>query len=234
MLPSFEPLPLERARGPFTHADWFFEIKWDGFRALAYIENGRCRLVSRNGNEFKSFSALNVSLPLECRAQRAVLDGEIVCLNDSGSSQFRNLLFRRGEPRFYAFDLLYCDGEDLRYLPLQERKHRLKGITPRSGLRLLYCDHIELAGEEFFQLVCERDLEGIVAKRRYDPYLADNTTWLKIRNRSYSQWAGREELFEGERPGDPDMGGWNCVLRPVTCSSDDTRKTQVPLHEFVG
>src|SRR5689334_9968410 len=55
MLPIFQPLPLDRALGPFTHADWFFEIKWDGFRALAYIENGRCRLLSRNGNEFKVF-----------------------------------------------------------------------------------------------------------------------------------------------------------------------------------
>jgi ATP-dependent DNA ligase len=63
MLPLFAPRPLDRARGPFTHADWLFEIKWDGFRALAYIENGRCRLVSRNGNEFRSFPALNVTLP---------------------------------------------------------------------------------------------------------------------------------------------------------------------------
>jgi bifunctional non-homologous end joining protein LigD len=123
VLPIFQPLPLERARGPFTHADWLFEIKWDGFRALAYIENVRCRLVSRNGNEFKSFSALSVALPLDCRVKRAVLDGEIVCLDDTGATQFRNLLFRRGEPRFYAFDLLYCEGEDLRYIPLQDRKH---------------------------------------------------------------------------------------------------------------
>src|SRR5215472_14909589 len=101
---------------PFSHPDWLFEIKWDGFRSLAYIENGHCKLVSRNGNEFKSFSDLNLALPLERRAKRAVLDGEIVCLDRKGNSQFKNLLFRRGEPRFYAFDLLSCDGKELRYL----------------------------------------------------------------------------------------------------------------------
>ena len=113
-------MPLSRRAEPFDHPDWLFEIKWDGFRSLAYIENGRCKLVSRNGNEFKSFSALNSALPLECGAKRAVLDGEIVCLDRKGNSQFRNLMFGRGEPRFYAFDLLSCDGEELRYLPLSD------------------------------------------------------------------------------------------------------------------
>jgi bifunctional non-homologous end joining protein LigD len=93
--------------------------------------------VSRKGNEFKSFPVLNIGLPHECRAARAVIDGEIVCLDDSGVSQFNDLLFRRGEPRFYAFDMLELNGEDLRYLPLTDRKHRLRGINPQSGERLL-------------------------------------------------------------------------------------------------
>ena len=170
-------MPLSRRAEPFSHPDWFFEIKWDGFRSLAYIENGRCRLVSRNGNEFKSFRELNSSLPLECRAKRAVLDGEIVCLDKKGNSQFRNLMFRRGEPRFYAFDLLSCNGEDLRYFPLADRKHRLRGVVPHEAERLLYCDHIEERGEHLFRLACKRDLEGIVAKRKFDPYLLDTAKW---------------------------------------------------------
>jgi len=140
-------MPLNRTPEPFSHFDWLFEAKWDGFRCLAYIEHVRCRLVSRNGNEFKSVPALNVSLLLECRAKRAALDGEIVCLDRKGNSQFRNLLFRRGEPRLYAFDLLSCNGEDLRYFALAERKHRLRGVVADEAERLLYCDHIEERGE---------------------------------------------------------------------------------------
>jgi len=202
-------MPLNRRAGAFNHPDWLFEIKWDGFRSLAYIENGRCKLVSRNGNEFKSFPALNSALPLECRAERAVLDGEIVSLDKKGNSQFRNLMSRRGEPRFYAFDLLSCNGEDLRYFPLADRKHRLRGVVPREAERLLYCDHIEERGEHLFRLACKRDLEGIVAKRKFDPYLLDNAKWYKIRNRNYSQWAGREKLFERERSTDPNWHYWN-------------------------
>ncbi len=96
-------MPLGRARAPFSHSDWVYEIKWDGFRALAYVEDGVCRLVSRNGNVFKSFAALAAGLPDELRAGAAVLDGEIVCLDSNGKSQFEELLFRRGEVRFQAF-----------------------------------------------------------------------------------------------------------------------------------
>ncbi len=149
---QFQPMPLVRRREPFTHADWLFEIKWDGFRCLAVIENGRAKLISRNGNEFRSFNELNISLPLECRAQTAVLDGEIVCLDEAGQSNFENLLFRRGEPRFYAFDLLSSEGEDLRFLPLEERKHRLRAVLPRTGERLLYCDHVELSRPQHSKL----------------------------------------------------------------------------------
>jgi ATP-dependent DNA ligase len=80
----------------------------------------------------------------------------------------------------------------------------LRGVIPQHRERLLYCDHVEAAGQELFDLVCKRDLEGIVAKRKYDPYLLDGSAaWLKIRNTDYSQWTGREELFERERSGEP-------------------------------
>lgn len=131
-------MPLgPRVREPFTHLDWIFEVKWDGFRSLVQVEGGECRLISRNGNAFKSFPALNEAFPQELRARSAVLGGEIVALDRHGKSQFRDLLFRRGEPRFYAFDLLSLDGEDLRYLPLIERKARLRSVVPSRGERLL-------------------------------------------------------------------------------------------------
>src|SRR5262249_22990992 len=136
-LPKFQPMPLGRARTPFSHSEWIYEIKWDGFRALAYVDDGLCRLVSRNGNDFKSFPALAAGLADELRAGAAVLDGEIVCLDDDGKSQFEELLFRRGEARFQAFDLLWCEGDDLRYSALVERKARLRAITPQTADWLL-------------------------------------------------------------------------------------------------
>jgi bifunctional non-homologous end joining protein LigD len=209
MLPPFQPMPLQKRLSAFDDPDWIFELKYDGFRALAYIETGECRLISRNGNQFKSFPTLTRALALECKANSAVLDGEIVCFDKHGCSQFEDLLFRRGEPRFIAFDCLYRDGENLRYLPLSERKHRLRGIVPNGRQRLLYCDYVEGVGEALFRFTCERDLEGIIAKRRFDPYLLDGSaSWLKIRNPHYSQLEGREELFERQRSTDPDNAGW--------------------------
>jgi bifunctional non-homologous end joining protein LigD len=143
----------------------------DGFRALAYVHDGDCHLISRNGNQFKSFPALAESLPAELRARSAVLDGEIVALDRHGKTQFRDLLFRRGEPGFYAFDLLWCDREDLRCLPLIDRKGRLLSIVPQRDERLLYCDHVEQDGEKLFRLACQHDLEGIVAKWKSGLYL---------------------------------------------------------------
>jgi bifunctional non-homologous end joining protein LigD len=226
--PQFQPLPLSRARGPFSHTDWLFEIKWDGFRSLLYSDSEGVRLISRNRNTFKSFPGLCEGLARDLRGRRCVLDGEIVCLDSEGKPQFRDLLFQRSEPMFYAFDILWDEhalsddeeemrrfrnGEDLRYLPLIDRKLRLHAVVPKGNERLLYCDHINTDGDGLFRLACEHDLEGIVAKRKSDPYLAEHPTWLKIRNREYSQWVGREELFERERGSNPDFGVWtHCVL----------------------
>jgi bifunctional non-homologous end joining protein LigD len=227
-LPQFQPLPLSRARAPFSHPGWIYEIKWDGFRSLLYSDKDGVHLVSRNGNAFKSFPALCEGLARDLKGRRCVLDGEIVCLDSQGKPQFRNLLFRRAEPFFYAFDILwdeharsddehemrrFRDGEDTCYLPLSDRKLRLRRVVPRRGERLLYCDHIDGDGEGLFQLACQHDLEGVVAKRNFDPYMPEPATWLKIRNRDYSQWIGREELFERERASDP---GWHCW---ATCAS---------------
>ena len=178
--------------------------------------------MSRNGNTFKSFPGLCEGLARDLKGRRCVLDGEIVCLNPDGKPQFRELLFRRAEPLFYAFDILWDEhaktddeqenqrfrnGEDLRYLPLIDRKLRLHAVVPKRGERLLYCDHIDQDGEGLFRLACENDLEGIIAKRKSDPYLPEHASWLKIRNHDYSQWVGREELFERER--DPDFQVWD-------------------------
>src|SRR5690348_5749747 len=100
-------MPLERLQEPFSHADWLFEVKWDGFRALLHSDKDGVRLVSRNGNVFKSFPRLCETLARDLKGRPCVLDGEIVCLDSQGKPQFRHLLFRRAESVFYAFDILW-------------------------------------------------------------------------------------------------------------------------------
>jgi bifunctional non-homologous end joining protein LigD len=194
----FQPMRLLRIAEPFDHPDFIFEPKVDGFRALAYIDGHRCELVSRNGHLFKSWPQLGEEIAHAVRAQSAVLDGEICCLDPDGRSNFRNLLFRRAWPHLYAFDLLMLEGEDLRSLPLLERKRRLARIMPRAAGRLLYLDHISMRGRDLFRAACEQDLEGIVAKWAPGTYQCDRrfTSWLKIKNPNYSQIRDRHELFE--------------------------------------
>jgi bifunctional non-homologous end joining protein LigD len=191
-------------------------VKYDGFRALAHLDPSGVRLVSRNGNRFSSFGDVCASLELFLKANSAVLDGEIVCLDEGGHSQFNELLFRRGTPQFCAFDLLSLNGKDLRDLPLIERKRSLRRLIPAGCDGVLYVDYIEGEGERLFEVVCERDLEGIVAKHRLSRYTTEkqNPAWIKIKNRRYSQMAGRDELFERryEEKGGPEIG-WHVCAR---------------------
>ena len=142
-------MPLAVRREPFDSPEFIFELKYDGFRALALIESSSCRLVSRKAYVYKSFPGLCASLAQ--LPHEAILDGEIVCLDRDGRPQFDQLFYRRGEPYFYAFDVPYLDGRDLRELPLIERKRILRRIVPRNVSRILYVRHIEDRGVELFQ-----------------------------------------------------------------------------------
>jgi bifunctional non-homologous end joining protein LigD len=189
---------LTRRPEPFDSDDYIFELKIDGFRSLAYMENGQCELVSRNGNTFRNFKALAQWIGENLHVENAVIDGEIACVDDSGRSVFNDLLFRRRECMFFAFDLLYLNGEDLRNLLLMKRKSLLKRLLRRKRYRILYVDHIEKHGLRLFEKVCDLDLEGIVAKRMnsvYRPIGRPNRDWIKIKNPHYSQVEGRDNLF---------------------------------------
>jgi bifunctional non-homologous end joining protein LigD len=195
------PLPLMNAakltliRQPFDHPDFLFELKHDGFRALAHIWDGKCELVSRKRNSYKSFQALRDNLAM-LKVKNAVLDGEIVCLDSEGRSIFNDLLHRKGFPVFYAFDLIYLDDRDLRQLPLVERKLKLREILDKSKLPYVICGkYIEGRGIDLFTEVCQRNLEGIVAKRKSGTY-STISGWLKIKNPNYTQSEQRHELFE--------------------------------------
>jgi bifunctional non-homologous end joining protein LigD len=173
---TFRPADPIQRREPFDDPRFIFELKHDGFRALAHVTPNDCRLISRRGNVYKSFGSLRASLMnLNCEA---ILDGEIVVLDSAGRPQFYELLRRRGEPVFYAFDVLTLDGRDLRSLPLLERKNILRRVVSKHP-RILYARHFERSGCDLFRLVCDQDLEGIVAKRRDAVYGED---WFKIRN----------------------------------------------------
>lgn len=198
MLADCRPIRLSRRVEPFDSTDFIFEIKHDGFRALAYLQGGECQLISRNGNVFRGFKELAKSIGSRMKVD-AVLDGEIVVLDGYGRSQFNDLLFRRGVLYFYAFDLLSLNGEDIRTMTLLERKARLRKLIRRGRSHLLYVDHIEQKGCEFFKRICELDLEGIVAKRAVSKYRATelpSRDWIKIKNPAYSQKEGRAELFD--------------------------------------
>lgn len=202
LLPPFQPMLLGRKAEPFDHPEFIFEPKYDGFRSLAIIRDGDCTLMSRNGNTFKSFESLRLALPADLRVSSAVLDGEIACLDSTGRSVFDDLFYHRREPVFVAFDVLRVAGEDVRSLSLSERKNELRRVLKSRPLRSLCCSHIDAVGQALYEAACRHDLEGIVAKLRNGTYISgrENTTWFKIRNRSYSQWDGRNEMFN--RPND--------------------------------
>jgi len=194
-LPGIVPLRATLQREPFDNPDWIFELKHDGFRSLAYVNGDGCRLISRRNNDFKRFLPLNEALST-LPVKNAILDGELVCIDDQGRSLFNQLLFRRGQPYFYAFDLLWLNGQDLRSLRLIERKESLKKLIMRSkSPSLLYADHVDGYGIDFFRMVCEKNLEGIVAKHRSSLYDA-SAKWIKIKNPTYTQTERRHELFE--------------------------------------
>jgi bifunctional non-homologous end joining protein LigD len=196
MLPRIRPMRLRLVKEPFDHPDYIFELKHDGFRALAYIENAECRLISRNLNNLR-FDSLGTALA-KLPAKNAILDGEIVALDKQGVSQFNALLTARGRGTavFYAFDLMWLNGADLRRTPLVARKARLSELLSKSGCsRLLDAQHIEREGRQLFAEICRRDLEGVVGKRRHGLYRDDRPDWVKVKNPTYTQAEGRHELL---------------------------------------
>jgi bifunctional non-homologous end joining protein LigD len=191
-------MPLARFDAPFEHPDWIFEPKLDGFRAVAYVEGGACRLVSRNRNAFKTFEPLAQAIGQELPACSAILDGEIVHPGPDGRPMFYELMRRRGPFCFYAFDLLWLDGKDLRDRPLLERKSLLRRLVPRHPKSVLYVEHVA-TGTDLFRVICEQDMEGVVAKQASARYTPEATTWVKIKNRQYSQAVGRADFFDRRR-----------------------------------
>jgi bifunctional non-homologous end joining protein LigD len=190
---------LSHRNEPFDSEQFIYELKIDGFRALAHIHKGQAELVSRNGNAFRGFAELATWIAGHLKVESGVLDGEICCLDKDGRPNFRDLLFQQRQSIFIAFDLLYLNGRDLRPLPLLERKAMLKRVIRRKRARMFYLDHVESDGCLLFEQVLKMDLEGIVCKRKDSPYKVTEKPsryWIKVKNSRYTQLEGREELFE--------------------------------------
>jgi bifunctional non-homologous end joining protein LigD len=172
---------------PFDDAGWSYEIKWDGYRALAYCKKGEVELRSRNDKSFdKYYPVLNA---LKEWKINALIDGELVVLNDKGESNFNKLQNWRSEADgsliYYLFDLLWLDGRDLTGLPLSERRNLLQSIVPAEGI-IRYSDSFETSGKKFFASAQKLGLEGIMAKRTDSLYVPGARTreWLKIKTSS--------------------------------------------------
>jgi len=190
---KIKPMLATPLDAPFDDARWLFEVKWDGYRSLCYVDGQRIRFLSRNHLELgKKFPNL-VAARAEIAAQTAVIDGEILALNPEGKPDFQLLQnaagFRPGPRRpekpvfiFYAFDLLYCNGRDLSNEPLLDRKRLLSQIIDGQG-RIRFSDHVEGKGRLLFQQVREQGLEGIIAKDGLSKYVQRRSKlWLKIKS----------------------------------------------------
>ena len=192
------PMSLVQQPQPFDDWDWIYEIKHDGFRALAVIEHGQCRFFSRKKHKLTGYQDLRQALVKEVNAETAILDGELVVVDHLGRSVFADMMQRRHPARYFAFDLLWLNGEDLRQLPLLTRKEKLKRILPSRSSHVLYVDHSRGNGTALYRLACQLDLEGIVAKRADSQYEdgLNSRNWIKIKNPVYSQKEGRGDLFK--------------------------------------
>ncbi|MBD9635497.1 ATP-dependent DNA ligase [Ensifer sp. ENS07] len=171
--------------------EWAFEVKWDGYRLAVHVEPGGVRAITRGGYDWTKKFGLIVAEARELGPASMILDGEAVVLDDQGRSDFgllqravgrRPSLHDTGEIIFYAFDLLYLDGQDLRMHPLSERRRLLEPIVAGRTGAIRFSEEVDADGAEFFKIACEMGLEGIIAKRRDKPYRSGRRPeWLKIK-----------------------------------------------------
>ena len=209
------PMLATAIEKPFDSPEWLFEIKWDGYRAIAFIEDGVTRLVSRNQNDLtREFPELG-DLAQHIKAKTAVLDGEIVVLDDQGRPSFSLMQqrtgFRTGKRRmsgrsdlpvfYFAFDLLYCNGLDSRRVDLEQRKQALADLVIAGGL-VRFSDHYLGNGTALFEVAKQKGLEGILAKRRGSCYEERRSReWLKVKiTRTLECVVGGYTDPEGSRP----------------------------------
>lgn len=183
---SVKPMLATLVDEPFDDPDWSYEVKWDGYRTVAYIQKGEVNLSSRNNKSF-SEKYYPITAALEKWNQNSVLDGEIVVIGKDGKADFSALQNWRSEADgnlvYYVFDLLWFDGKNTMDLPLAERQEILKSILPTDNDRIHNSEAFITNGIEFFETAKEMKLEGIMAKRKSSTYSPGNRSrdWLKVK-----------------------------------------------------
>jgi bifunctional non-homologous end joining protein LigD len=195
VLPVIDPILVQRRDQPFSHPDWVFEPKYDGYRGVLYLAPGVATFGSKRGSVLTRFRQLAEAVHAELGVRNAIFDGEVVAVDPEARQDFGLLLRGQGQLHYAAFDLLWLNGRDLRTLPLVKRQQRLARLIARTTPVLSRVMVVPEDGRALFEAAQRLDLEGIVAKRRGDPYAAD-VTWLKIKNPAYTQGEGRWELFQ--------------------------------------
>lgn len=180
------PMLATLIENPFNDEDWVFEIKWDGFRAIAEVNNGAVKLYSRNHQSFLTRFA-PIATALKKLKFQAIFDGEIVVLDEKGRSRFQLMQNYQRSPSihlyYYVFDLLEYQGKDLRQRPLTERKAILKKLLKSKKSPIKFSDDIDTQGIKFFKFAVKHDLEGIIGKRKESHYLEGQRSreWVKIK-----------------------------------------------------
>jgi bifunctional non-homologous end joining protein LigD len=180
---SYRPMLATLANEPPSGEGWTFEVKWDGYRALAYVREGECRLLSRNENDLtERFAEVARAVVRAAKSPNAVLDGEVCALDERGRASFSAMQRGTGTLVYYAFDLLELDGEPLVDLPLRERRRRLAALLDRRSRTVRLSDGFD-DGTALDAAAREQGLEGIVAKRLDSKYLQGRRTrdWLKVK-----------------------------------------------------
>lgn len=182
-----EPMKAKLSTSP-PSGDWLYEIKFDGWRAIAIIANSETRLISRNNKDIGSKFPLLLEALLKLRAEDAIVDGEIVALDTKGRSSFQllqahELKEERPPIFFYAFDLLHCDGESLLTVPLEERKARLEKLLPDSDGPLRFSDTLGSEAKPLLAQASKLKLEGLIGKRRRSRYEPGRRSgaWIKLK-----------------------------------------------------
>lgn len=212
-MPAFiPPMNATLVSAPFDDPDWLFEVKWDGFRVEAIVDGGRVRTLTRGGLDAARYFGSFLEPPTWIGARQAIVDGEVIAVNDAGEPDFARLQAgikarvadaAGSTPFLYvAFDLLFLDGRPLLAGPLEDRRRLLlKALRPDPRVRL--SEHVERDGVAFFEAAKTRGLEGIMAKDRRSPYLPGlrTLTWQKIKIRP------EQELV---------VGGWKTGIGAAT------------------